>query len=181
MAKQNAAGCGGWIVAGFLLVALIGQCGKDPAPTTSTNVNGLMSSGSDAADTSKPTRWLYVQADTLNCRGEPSASASKIEGLSSNAFVEEIDEQGGWSQLRRPGADCWVKTSYLDQSPRPEPVRRSYRPTSEARGLMSSTGSSTAYYRNCSAARAAGAAPVLRGEPGYSRRLDRDGDGVGCE
>jgi hypothetical protein len=36
-------------------------------------------------------------------------------------------------------------------------------------------------YANCSAARAAGAAPVRRGDPGYSRKLDRDGDGVGCE
>ncbi|WP_194954897.1 excalibur calcium-binding domain-containing protein [Sphingopyxis solisilvae] len=37
------------------------------------------------------------------------------------------------------------------------------------------------YYANCSAARAAGAAPVRRGAPGYARHLDRDGDGVGCE
>ncbi|MBU7590421.1 MAG: excalibur calcium-binding domain-containing protein [Sphingopyxis terrae] len=37
------------------------------------------------------------------------------------------------------------------------------------------------YYANCSAARAAGAAPVRRGDPGYARHLDRDGDGVGCE
>lgn len=37
------------------------------------------------------------------------------------------------------------------------------------------------YYRNCSAARAAGAAPVSEGEPGYAAHLDRDGDGVGCE
>lgn len=36
-------------------------------------------------------------------------------------------------------------------------------------------------YRNCAAARAAGAAPVLAGDPGYGRHLDRDGDGVGCE
>ena len=38
-----------------------------------------------------------------------------------------------------------------------------------------------ASYANCSAARAAGAAPVRRGDPGYARHLDRDGDGVGCE
>ena len=37
------------------------------------------------------------------------------------------------------------------------------------------------YYDNCSAARAAGAAPVRTGDPGYGRHLDRDGDGVGCE
>lgn len=34
---------------------------------------------------------------------------------------------------------------------------------------------------NCSAARAAGAAPVRRGDAGYAAHLDRDGDGVGCE
>ncbi|MFF8353748.1 excalibur calcium-binding domain-containing protein [Streptomyces chartreusis] len=37
------------------------------------------------------------------------------------------------------------------------------------------------YYGNCSEARAAGAAPVHRGEPGYASHLDRDNDGVGCD
>jgi len=37
------------------------------------------------------------------------------------------------------------------------------------------------YYANCAAARAAGAAPVRRGDPGYGSHLDRDNDGVGCE
>ncbi|WP_221620124.1 excalibur calcium-binding domain-containing protein [Streptococcus minor] len=39
----------------------------------------------------------------------------------------------------------------------------------------------SAYYPNCSAVRAAGAAPLYVGQPGYSRKLDRDGDGVACE
>ncbi|MEV5028487.1 excalibur calcium-binding domain-containing protein [Paenibacillus sp. LPE1-1-1.1] len=37
------------------------------------------------------------------------------------------------------------------------------------------------YYASCSAVRDAGADPVYEGDPGYSRKLDRDGDGVGCE
>ena len=37
------------------------------------------------------------------------------------------------------------------------------------------------YYPNCTAAKAAGAAPLYRGQPGYSTKLDRDGDGVACE
>ncbi|MFG2191682.1 excalibur calcium-binding domain-containing protein [Streptomyces sp. NPDC048639] len=45
----------------------------------------------------------------------------------------------------------------------------------------SSTGGSSVYYLNCSAARAAGAAPVHVGDPGYGRHLDRDGDGTGCD
>lgn len=40
---------------------------------------------------------------------------------------------------------------------------------------------SNTYYPNCTAANAAGAAPLYRGQPGYSTKLDRDGDGVACE
>lgn len=36
-------------------------------------------------------------------------------------------------------------------------------------------------FENCDAARAAGAAPVRRGQDGYGAHLDRDGDGIGCE
>ncbi|MEV4844565.1 excalibur calcium-binding domain-containing protein [Micromonospora matsumotoense] len=34
------------------------------------------------------------------------------------------------------------------------------------------------YYANCTTARAAGAAPIRRGDPGYPRKLDRDGGRV---
>ena len=37
------------------------------------------------------------------------------------------------------------------------------------------------YYKNCDAARSAGAAPVYQGQAGYGSHLDRDGDGIGCE
>lgn len=39
----------------------------------------------------------------------------------------------------------------------------------------------TAYFANCTEVRGAGAAPIRAGDPGYSRKLDRDGDGVACE
>ncbi|MYZ47146.1 excalibur calcium-binding domain-containing protein [Rhizobiales bacterium L72] len=34
---------------------------------------------------------------------------------------------------------------------------------------------------NCGVARMLDVAPARRGEPGYWRRLDRDGDGIACE
>lgn len=37
------------------------------------------------------------------------------------------------------------------------------------------------YYRNCDAARAAGVAPIYRGEPGYREGMDGDNDGIACE
>ncbi|PVU84064.1 hypothetical protein DDP54_06685 [Cellulomonas sp. WB94] len=37
------------------------------------------------------------------------------------------------------------------------------------------------YYKNCTEARAAGAAPLHVGDPGYRSAMDRDGDGIACE
>ncbi|MBP1156184.1 MULTISPECIES: thermonuclease family protein [unclassified Paenibacillus] len=37
------------------------------------------------------------------------------------------------------------------------------------------------YYAKCAEVRAAGKAPLHRGDPGYRSGLDRDGDGIACE
>ncbi|MES2338767.1 MAG: excalibur calcium-binding domain-containing protein [Pseudomonadota bacterium] len=39
----------------------------------------------------------------------------------------------------------------------------------------------TTYFSGCDAARAAGAAPLHRGQPGYRAGMDGDGDGIACE
>ncbi|RKV68923.1 MAG: calcium-binding protein [Streptococcus sp.] len=45
----------------------------------------------------------------------------------------------------------------------------------------SDTISESGIYPNCEAARRAGVTPIYRGQPGYSSKLDKDGDGVACE
>lgn len=55
------------------------------------------------------------------------------------------------------------------------------RPVGERARQQALVPASEVHYANCSAARAAGAAPVRRGDPGYATKLDHDGDGVGCE
>lgn len=55
-------------------------------------------------------------------------------------------------------------------APAPAPLRRPQR----ALG-------GDAYYPNCASARAAGVAPLRRGDSGYRAGLDRDNDGVACE
>lgn len=37
------------------------------------------------------------------------------------------------------------------------------------------------FYANCKAVRAAGKAPIYKGQPGFLSKFDGDGDGVGCE
>ena len=50
-----------------------------------------------------------------------------------------------------------------------------------AQPVQQAPAQSDVYYKNCAEARAAGAAPLHRGEPGYRLGLDSDGDGVACE
>ncbi|RJQ90615.1 thermonuclease family protein [Amycolatopsis panacis] len=65
----------------------------------------------------------------------------------------------------------------------PEPSAPPKRTTTHAAPPPRTTEEAPAhsYYKNCDAARAAGVAPLHAGEPGYSRKLDRDGDGIACE
>jgi hypothetical protein len=72
-------------------------------------------------------------------------------------------KHGGYHCHRAAGSASAPKASALFATPAPPSARAG------------------ASYANCSEARAAGAAPVRAGDPGYSRKLDRDGDGVGCE
>lgn len=70
------------------------------------------------------------------------------------------------------GSPCNGATSPADTAPAAAPPQSFYEPPSS---------SGSAYYPNCAAARAAGAAPILAGQPGYRSGLDGDNDGVACE
>lgn len=132
--------------------------------------------------------WRIVQSSSLNCRLAPSIDAQQLETLDHNDSVEVIATQADWSLVRRR-TNCWVSSAYLgaDRVPEaevqksaapPRPLRA--RPTPPLR-TPAPRRSISAYYANCSAARAAGAAPIRRGEPGYAAHLDRDHDGIACE
>lgn len=55
------------------------------------------------------------------------------------------------------------------------------RVAAEAAAAREAPAASSVSYANCAAVRAAGADPIYAGQPGYSSKLDRDGDGVACE
>lgn len=98
-------------------------------------------------------------------------------GLSSTAVAHGggLNAQGCHNDRKRGGYHCHRGSSGIRALP-----RKAKTFSGQARGFLArATGG--AYYPNCSAARAAGAAPIREGQDGYSRRLDRDGDGVACE
>lgn len=78
--------------------------------------------------------------------------------------------------------DVWAAPTVVDHDitdPGVAEPEKSSTPTPESAPKVKTFAS--VHFENCDAARAAGAAPVHRGDPGYGTHLDRDGDGVGCE
>lgn len=96
-----------------------------------------------------------------------AAAAALLIGGTADAHPGGLDAEGCHNDRKRGGYHCHRGG---DRAPR-------------AQGFAGgpSGGRLGIYYPNCAAARAAGAARVRRGEPGYGSHLDRDGDGRACK
>ncbi|UWX04725.1 excalibur calcium-binding domain-containing protein [Pseudoxanthomonas sp. NC8] len=83
-----------------------------------------------------------------------------------------LNSEGCHHDRKNGGYHCHRAPAVAMPTPRYELAPRDMRTDAPSSGRA---------YRNCDEARAAGAAPLRRGEPGYGPHLDRDNDGVGCE
>ena len=97
---------------------------------------------------------------------EASASAAAAEEQARQEAARAAEEQAQQEAQQQEAQQ--QETQQQDQSESDQ--------TQEQSG-----GSSGTYYANCKEARAAGAAPIYQGEPGYRAELDRDHDGIACE
>ncbi|MGW6705283.1 excalibur calcium-binding domain-containing protein [Streptomyces sp. NPDC054956] len=85
-----------------------------------------------------------------------------------------------------PGTPCPEKagaTLHPSKAPSPAATPGKTKPGTGP-GASSPTpapGPKDVYYKSCAEAKAAGAAPIRRGQPGYGKHLDRDNDGIACD
>lgn len=93
----------------------------------------------------------------------PASFASPV-----SAHPGGLNAQGCHTNHKTGDYHCHRRSSSVET---PAASRRIYGALSGVRGA----------FRSCAEARAAGAAPVRRGDPGYGPHLDRDNDGIGCE
>jgi micrococcal nuclease len=97
-----------------------------------------------------------------------------------NTPVQEAAQiQTAEQEARAAGRGLWGPPCYSNTDA--APVVQHQVPTPVAKPAPTTSSGGGAYYKNCAAARAAGVAPLHRGDPGYRSALDRDGDGIACE
>lgn len=108
-------------------------------------------------------------------------------GVWQNTTAANQWAEGGFGVSLATGVHCVSTLSVPSGYQKPAPYQidvtapSPYWITTWVPGTGPSTGTPEPYYANCAAVRAAGAAPLYRGQPGYGSHLDRDGDGVACE
>ncbi|MFD3470675.1 excalibur calcium-binding domain-containing protein [Streptomyces sp. NPDC058682] len=134
-----------------------------PAPAASAPV------AASAAPTAPPpvSPPTQAQAPTAPVAPEGAAGAARLP-----------QGEGAAEPGRHPVADDGkVRTS----GSAPAAVGSSSRTSTGGSRSSGSESEGSVSYRNCTAVRQAGAAPIRRGDPGFGPHLDRDGDGVACE
>ena len=113
---------------------------------------------------------LYSSEDYVVTAQDPAqgkTATSKTIKLTAKAKVKPTPSPTPTTKSPSPTPTTTSPTP----TPTPEPTSEAPAPAPEPE----------VFYKNCAAARAAGAAPIYRGQPGYRSKLDADGDGIACD
>lgn len=133
---------------------------------------------SESTTNTEPTPTSVAPTTTTSATSESSSAAttttrtSTTSSAHSNSPLSSVTAEETTASIAK-FADIPVEEPA--PAPAPAPVIEQPVPAAPA------PAPARVYYANCSEARAAGAAPIYEGQPGYSRKLDRDGDGIACE
>ncbi|AWK75446.1 hypothetical protein CBI38_09915 [Rhodococcus oxybenzonivorans] len=103
------------------------------------------------------------------------AAGRGLWGPPCNGNTESVPQT---TQSAPPAAPAPVPAPYVPPAPMPAPY---VPPPPPPAPPAPPPPAPAVVYPNCAAAKAAGAAPLYAGSPGYSLDLDRDRDGVACE
>lgn len=142
--------------------------------------HGSRSSTSQAfLDAVKPS-YAVIQVGRGNNYGHPTSEV--LKRLSDQGIkIYRNDEQGN-IVFTTDGKKITVAVNKGDLVSGVSPsTTKSNQPAEVKPTETSKQNEANVVYNNCSDVRTAGKAPIKRGQPGYSSKLDRDGDGIACE
>ena len=134
---------------------------RTSAPVLLALVLGVGLAGcDDTASTSSDAPSSTAPAESQQDSGS-DGSADSEEAPAEEPAAESTDDSSGRSGWFGGGDSGSGEGSEEEATPEPEPQKE--------------------FYANCKEAKAAGAAPLYKGDPGYRSDLDGDGDGIACE
>lgn len=162
------------IIGVFLLLLLIGSLAGSPPKETPASSPAKIT----AAPT--PTTSTTPSASPSSAAPSPTTSAFGSSGTTVAAPPPAAAATQPVQQQAPPPAPVATQ-AVQQQAPPPAPVATQAPPQAVQAPPPAAAPPASASFGSCAEARAAGAAPLYQGQPGYSSKLDRDHDGVACE
>lgn len=134
----------------------------------------LASINTNSDDDQKEISSLKDQISTLTADKDALAEQLKTEQANSENLKQQLESAKSQPVASAPDSSV---SSFSDSNS----SSSSSNDSNQSEPDSGNSSNSNVYYKNCTAARAAGAAPLRTGDPGYAPHLDRDGDGLACE
>ena len=122
---------------------------------------------------------LTVNHDSADAAASASASASAAAAAEASASAAAAEASASAAAAEAEPPEPAVQKE--EPAPVEEPAQEPAQAPRQSGQNPDSEGAAGAYYANCTEAKAAGAAPMYEGDPGYRSGLDRDHDGIACD
>ena len=153
---------------------------RKPNYTDADGEESVMKASNWSVTAQDPAAGEQVRADraiTLTVNHDSADAAASASASASAAAAAEASASAAAAEAAPP------EPAVQKEEPAPveEPAQEPAQAPRQSGQNPDSEGAAGAYYANCTEAKAAGAAPLYRGEPGYREKLDRDKDGIACE
>ena len=159
----------------FMLLTLVALAAGDD-----TTVNNRTPQGIRVADATTTTERVGPTSTAAPTTSAPTTTTASTTTVATTTTAKPTTTVAPTTTAPPPPPPPPPTTAPPPPPPPPPPPTVAYVPPPAPVAPPLPEGGSVSY-KNCDAARAAGAAPVMVGEPGYGKHLDRDGDGIGCE
>ncbi|MEC2469276.1 excalibur calcium-binding domain-containing protein, partial [Bacillus cereus] len=152
-----------------IFVVLLGISAPSSEKTTATSTK-VASNNEEPKDSEQKKELEKKEADEKTQKQEDEKRLAEEQARKHVDEKRQADEQARKQQEeQKRQADEQARKQQEEQK------------AQQAQTQPANGNTDSAYYKNCAAVRAAGKAPLHKGQPGYSSHLDRDGDGIACE
>ena len=173
-------------ISALVLFVVGGLALPDTAPSETDDVKSASvvaptstSTSSEPTSTASTTSEMTSTTSSTTSSSATTSTSAAVTTSTTASFepTEEWEDEESHDRDRDRRQSVWTPEPQpiVEYTPTPTPAPQQFvqQPVAPA---------PAAYYQNCAAVRAAGAAPLYAGQPGYEApRLDRDYDGVACE
>ncbi|EEL65342.1 Excalibur domain protein [Bacillus cereus F65185] len=181
-----------------IFVALLGISAPSSEKTTATSTK-VASNNEEPKDSEQKKELEKKEADEKTQKQEDEKRLAEEQARKQEDEKRQADEQARKQEDEKRQADEQARKQQEEQKRQADEQARKQQEeqkrqadeqarkqqeeqkAQQAQTQPANGNTDSAYYKNCAAVRAAGKAPLHKGQPGYSSHLDRDGDGIACE